>query len=54
MNEEEAKAKAQYLIDKGYVEGKDVDELGKEILENINKDVSHGTAIPANSSTNKE
>ena len=36
MTEEEAEAKAEFLIDKGYVEGKDVDTLAKEILKSIN------------------
>ena len=54
MYEHEAKKKAQYLIDRGYVEGKDVDELAKEILKNINKDVSRDTPISTNSSTNRE
>lgn len=54
MTEEEAKLKAEFLIEHGYVEGKDTDTLAKEILQSINKNVSRGSAIPANSSTNKE
>lgn len=51
MTEEEAKLKAEFLIEKGYIEGKDVDTLAKEILKSINKDVDRGTAIPTDSNT---
>ena len=54
MTEEEAKRKAEFLIERGYVEGKDVSQLAKEILQSINKDVDRGTAIPTDSSTDKE
>ena len=54
MTEEEAKRKAEFLIERGYVEGKDVNQLAKEILQSINKDVDRGTAIPTDSSTDKE
>tara|TARA_B110000977_G_scaffold109641_1_gene142699 strand:- start:1995 stop:2159 length:165 start_codon:yes stop_codon:yes gene_type:complete len=54
MDIEEAKKKAGYLVDKGYVEGKDIDVLAEEILNNINRVVDRGTAIPTDSNTNKE
>jgi hypothetical protein len=54
MTEEEAKRKAEFLIERGYVDGKDVDVLAKEILDSINKDVDRGTAIPTDTNTNKE
>ena len=54
MTKEEAKRKAEFLIERGYVEGKDVDTLTEEILNSINKDVDRGTAIPTDSNTNKE
>jgi len=54
MNEQEAKKKAEYLIELGYVEGKEIDELAEEILKNINRSVDRGSAIPTDSDTNKE
>jgi hypothetical protein len=36
MNKEEAKTKAQYLIDKKYVENTDVETLANKILKSIN------------------
>ena len=54
MTEDEAKTKAQFLIDRGYVQGKEIDELAEEILRSINKDVDRGTPIPTDSSTDKE
>ena len=51
MTREEAQRRAQYLIDRKYVEGKDVDTLAKEIYESINKNVDRGTAIPTDSNT---
>lgn len=54
MTEEEAKHKAEYLIENGYVTDRDFDVLVKEILQSINKDVSRGTPIPTNSSTEEE
>jgi DNA-binding protein YbaB len=36
MNKEEAKTKAQYLIDKKYVENTDVETLADKILKSIN------------------
>ena len=37
MNEEDAIKKAEFLIDKGYVENADVKELAAKILKSINK-----------------
>ena len=54
MNQEEAKRKAEYLIEREYVTGKDVDTLAKEILQSINKNVDRGIAVPTDSSTDKE
>ena len=54
MNEQDAKEKAQYLIDHGYVVGKEIDELAREILKSINKNVDRGTAIPTDTNTDKE
>jgi hypothetical protein len=54
MTEEEAKLKAEFLIERGYVIGKDEDTLTKEILNSINKSVDRGTAIPTDSNTNRE
>jgi len=54
MNEQEAKKKAEYLIELGYVEGKEIDELAEQILKNINRSVDRGSAIPTDSDTNKE
>jgi hypothetical protein len=54
MDEQEAKKKAEYLIELGYVQGKEIDELAEEILKNINRSVDRGTAIPTDSDTNKE
>ncbi len=36
MNEEEAIKKAEFLIDKGYVENTDVKKLAAKILKSIN------------------
>jgi hypothetical protein len=46
MTEEEAKKKAEYLIEKGYVVDKDIDTLVKEILKNINKNEFAGRPSP--------
>ena len=54
MTEEEAKLKAEFLIERGYVIGKDEDTLAKEILQSINKSVDRGTPIPIDSNTDKE
>ena len=54
MTEEEAKRKAEFLINRGYVTDRDLDVLVKEILGNINKNVDRGTAIPTDSNTDKE
>ena len=54
MTEEEAKRKAEYLVDNGYVVDKDLDVLVKEILNNINKDVSRGIGVPTNSNIQEE
>ena len=54
MTEEEAKRKAEFLINRGYVTDRDFDVLVKEILGNINKNVDRGTAIPTDSNTDKE
>ena len=54
MTEDEAKAKATFLIERGYVSGKEIDELAEEILRSINKDVDHEAATSTHSSTVKE
>ena len=46
MTEEEAKKKAEYLIEKGYIVDKDVNTLAKEILQNINKSEFTGRPSP--------
>lgn len=46
MTEEEAKKKAEYLIEKGYVVDRDVNNLTKEILKNINKNEFAGRPSP--------
>jgi TPP-dependent pyruvate/acetoin dehydrogenase alpha subunit len=54
VNEEQAIKRAEYLIENGYVEDKEVKQLAKEILKSINNTVDRGTAIPTDSSTDKE
>lgn len=51
MTEEDAKRQAEFLIERGYIEGKDADQLAKEILESINNSVSRDTPISTDSNT---
>ena len=50
MTEEEATIKAEFLIEKGYVENADVKELAAKILKSINKsNVDHEAATSIHS-----
>jgi hypothetical protein len=54
VNEEQAIKRAEYLIENGYVEGKEVKQLAKEILRGINNNVDREAATSTDSSTDKE
>ena len=57
MTEEEAEKKAEQAFEMGLIEREQIEAYTRHLLEThnvINKDVSRGTAIPTNSSNDKE
>lgn len=47
MNEEDAIKKAEFLIEKGYVENTDVKKLAAKILKSINKSNADHEVLPS-------